>query len=588
VKARVLSGTEWSALREATFTVPGHAAALAITEIMYRPLKDEVEGIGELEFLELKNTGLTPIDLSGLRFTNGIRYVFPNGRVLAPGEFLVLAENEGHFDTRYGMKPSEVYLRKLSNDGERLTIRDALHNRVFSVHYGVVAPWPILPNGHGFSLVPVDPHGNPDPDDPANWRASASTGGSPGEDDPEPLVPAVFVTEALAHTDLPLADAIEIFNPNESAVDITGWYLTDKLSNPRRWRIPPTIIEPGEYVVFYESDESGNVFDHHFGNAFGLSASGEEVYIVSADAEGNLTGFSHGFAFGASENGVSFGRYITSIGEEHFPPQKERTLGGPNVGPKVGPVVITELMYNPAGTNDQFIELMNITAAPVKLYDPAHPANTWRIGGVGYTFPTGIEVAPGEVLLVVQVEPETLRHTGGHTDLRPVFGESQQQRRAYPVAEARLTQFRLRRLGRSFHRCRQGHLLRQKSVAARARWQRSQPRADFSNCLRRRPDQLARQPGPRRHAGGRGFRGNSVLLRRLGERPRFDGSGRGARFRSRWRRHSKPARIRLRYGPNRGFPGRIARHGSGRRWRTRVPGDRLPAPHRFRGYRICS
>jgi hypothetical protein len=409
VKARVLKGTEWSALREATFTVAGHAAGLAITEIMYRPLKDEQEGIGELEFIEVKNTGSTPIDLSGLSFTNGIQYDFPKGRVLQPGEFLVLGENEGHFQQRYGKKPFQVYLRKLSNDGERLTIRDALGARVFSVRYEPGAPWPVLANGHGFSLVPVDPNQNSNPDDPSNWRASASVGGSPGADDPEPTVPVVFVTEALAHTDLPLRDAIEIHNPNDSPVDITGWFLSDKLTTPKRWKIPPTVIEPGEYVVFYESDEFGNIFDEHFGSSFALSASGEEVYIFSADAAENLTGFSHGFSFGASENGVSFGRYITSIGEEHFVAQNERTLGGPNSGPLVGPVVITELMYNPAGTNDEFVELMNITSGPVKLYDPQNPKNTWRIGGIAWEFPQGIELAAHEIILVVPVEPEAFR-----------------------------------------------------------------------------------------------------------------------------------------------------------------------------------
>jgi hypothetical protein len=405
----VLKGTEWSALRAATFTVPGQADALKITEIMYRPLKEEGGIGGELEFLELKNTGDSAIDLSGLRFTNGISYNFPKGHVLGPGEFLVLGENEGHFQQKYGRQPFQVYLRKLSNSGERLTIRDALDQLVFSVSYEVSAPWPILPNGHGFSLVPVDPDTNPDPDAAENWRASASVGGSPGSDDPEPLVPVVFVNEALAHTDLPLRDLIEIYNPNDSPVDITGWFLTDKLTEPQRWKIPPTVIEPFEYVVFYESDELGNIFPEHFGSAFALSASGEEVYILSADAAETFTGFSHGFSFGASENGVSFGRHITSIGEEHFVAQKSLTPGAPNSGPLVGPVVITELMYNPAGTHDEFVELMNITADAVKLYDPEHPANTWRIGGIAWAFPQGIELAAGEIFLVVPVEPADFR-----------------------------------------------------------------------------------------------------------------------------------------------------------------------------------
>ncbi len=42
----------------------------------------------------------------------------------------------------------------------------------------------------------------------------------------------------------------------------------------------------------------------------------------------------------------------------------------PNVDPKVGPVVINEIMYNPptVNQNEEYVELYNITGAPVTLY----------------------------------------------------------------------------------------------------------------------------------------------------------------------------------------------------------------------------
>jgi hypothetical protein len=85
-------------------------------------------------------------------------------------------------------------------------------------------------------------------------------------------------------------------------------------------------------------------------------------------------------------------------------------IGLTNAYPKVGPVVINEIMYHPALTNDavEFIELRNITAAPVPLYDPSNPANTWRVrGGVDFNFPQGTTIPPGGYLVVVSFDPST-------------------------------------------------------------------------------------------------------------------------------------------------------------------------------------
>ena len=55
--------------------------------------------------------------------------------------------------------------------------------------------------------------------------------------------------------------------------------------------------------------------------SFSLNSAGDSIYLISGDAKTNLTGYSHGFSFGAAANGVSFGRYVNSTGEEQFPAQ---------------------------------------------------------------------------------------------------------------------------------------------------------------------------------------------------------------------------------------------------------------------------
>ena len=82
---------------------------------------------------------------------------------------------------------------------------------------------------------------------------------------------------------------------------------------------------------------------------------------------------------------MTFGRYVVSTGEDHFPAQATPSLGGPNSGPKVGPIVISEINYHPVdflypkttvdNDVDEYIELYNLSSSPAPLYDPANPTN---------------------------------------------------------------------------------------------------------------------------------------------------------------------------------------------------------------------
>src|SRR5206468_3259216 len=93
IKARVLSGGVWSALTEATFYIIQNFTGLLITEIMYNPPGTMNYNGNAFEFIELKNVASTNLELSGMRFTNGIRYTFPVGTFVAPGQFIILASD---------------------------------------------------------------------------------------------------------------------------------------------------------------------------------------------------------------------------------------------------------------------------------------------------------------------------------------------------------------------------------------------------------------------------------------------------------------------------------------------------------------
>ncbi|MBI5384840.1 MAG: lamin tail domain-containing protein [Verrucomicrobia bacterium] len=404
VRGRVLAGTNWSALVEALFYPPQDLTALALTEIMFNPRAVGATNGDEFEFLELKNTGTNALDLSVLTFAAGLSFTFPNGTVLAPGQFFVLARNTNAFAAKYpGVAVHGVYGGRLDNGGERLTLSYPFGGNVFSVAYDDAAPWPVTPDNYGFSLVPKSGVAAQAPDDGAKWRASTNPGGSPGADDPAPIIAPVVLNEVLSASVPPAVDTIELFNPTASNVDLGGWFLTDDPNAPMKFRIPAgTIIPADGFVVFDETQFNATPGTN---SSFALSSSGDDVYLFSGDATTNLTGYSHGFGFGAAAAGVSFGRYVNSVGEEQFPAQLSQTFSNANSGPRVGPVVINEIHYHPDAGGDEFVELRNVSAGLVPLFDPTNPTNVWKLAGLAYTLPSGITLAPGGLLLLVATNP---------------------------------------------------------------------------------------------------------------------------------------------------------------------------------------
>ncbi|HXJ56283.1 MAG TPA: lamin tail domain-containing protein [Verrucomicrobiae bacterium] len=411
VQARIRSGTNWSGLTKAVFYPPQDLSQLAVTEIMYHPPAFGVVSGDEVEFLEFKNTGADVLNLGALSFTAGITFTFTNDTRLAPGAFFVLARNAAAFASKYpGRLVNGIYTGRLDNGGETLRLATQSGSTVLSVEYQDRAPWPLAADGYGFSIVPRT--GAPfNSDHGAHWRASSAAGGSPGTDDPDPTVPPVLINEILTHTEPPEVDWIELFNPNVFEVDLGGWFLSDDGGWPTKFRIPQgTMIRAGGYRVFTEEEfnaQPGSL------NSFALDSDGDAIYLASGDANTNLTGYSHGFSFGAAATGVSFGRYVISTGEEQFPAQRTTTREVGNAGPRIGPIVISEIQYHPDAGNDEFVELRNITESAVPLFDPLHPTNTWRVNGLAYAIPTNVTLSANGLLLIVGGDPEVFRAKHG-------------------------------------------------------------------------------------------------------------------------------------------------------------------------------
>lgn len=241
--------------------------------------------------------------------------------------------------------------------------------------------------------------------------------------------PQVVINEVLSHTDPPLEHAIEVRNLGDTPVELGGWFLSDSLEHWRKYRVPSgTLLPPSGYVVFYEAQFNAASLGP---DAFGLnSAQGDEVWLSAADGSSRFLGQRAGAPFGAAKAGVSFGRFETSQGADLVPmsfrtfgvdlpatvEQFRQGTGRANAYPQVGPIVVSEIHYQPASRqgvtavenpNEEFIELLNISAQPVQLFDPERPANRWRFGdGVAFEFPPDAVLAAGAYALVVAFRPE--------------------------------------------------------------------------------------------------------------------------------------------------------------------------------------
>lgn len=416
VKARIFDGRKWSALSEATFAVGPVAENLRITEIMYHPQAPTDAGEPNEEFIELTNIGDETINLNLVRFTNGIDFTFPNLE-LAPGQYIVVVQDREVFVARYSnrIQIAGQYSGSLNNAGERITLQDAAGQTILDFSYS--DDWRPLTDGEGFSLSIIDPI-HPDLSSwgkKDSWRSSVSTGGSPGYHDSGilPNPGNVVFNELLANSPGGEPDWIELHNTTGAVIDISGWFLSDSFGTPFKYEIAPgTSIGPYGYYVFYEDTHFGNLNDAGSYKTFALSNNGEQLILSSAQ-NGILTGYREIETFGASAAGISFGRYdVSSTGNTNFVAMEFPTPGMENAYPKVGPIVISEIMYNPDWpeggiyTNDQYeyIELHNISAEPVTLYDDDKDAPWIFTRGIDFTFPVDppVTIPAGGFLLVVK------------------------------------------------------------------------------------------------------------------------------------------------------------------------------------------
>lgn len=168
---------------------------LVISEIMYHPIS------GGSEYIEIANISTDSVPLASNGFpwkVKGISFDFPSKTTLKPKSVCLIIDSSTtviSFRTKYSIDSTVMIFQfsgKLSNDSEMVSIEkpgkiyydandimQCPYISVDAVSYKDNKPWPKTADGDGYSLVRKDlaVWGN----EPDNWRASDSKGGTPGK-----------------------------------------------------------------------------------------------------------------------------------------------------------------------------------------------------------------------------------------------------------------------------------------------------------------------------------------------------------------------------------------------------------------------
>ena len=363
IRARSMSGGQWSALVEHQFQAGRVGTPLRFTEIMYNPL-----GGGEYEFVELHNSGNSEISLGWYRL-EGINFTFDGDAKIGPGQYIVLASGDdpAAFTLRYpGLQVYGWYDGSLSNSGENLALYDSAWREVISVNYNDGGAWPKLADGEGNSLELIDMLD--DPSAASNWTSSFIKEGSPGKAGTSKVDPFLIINEVHLKSSLDSdQDFVELRNVGQSQVDLAGWELRDNDGNVFVFPAGTKIEQSGLLGIWCGKGEIAGLRTN-----FGLGQSGDSVALF--DVAGNrVDAVTFGCVQGSiirTDAGWVLGRSTFSAPNQILPMASTTEL------------VINEWMAAPDEGDRDWIELYNPHATASALITGLHIRVDNQVGGL--------------------------------------------------------------------------------------------------------------------------------------------------------------------------------------------------------------
>jgi len=168
----------------ASFSIDTSATKeIVINEINY----NSAESFDSGDWVELYNYNDQVIDISNWYFSDSDsnhKFIFPEGIVIEPKEYLVLVENDSAFSARFPDVNNFIGETGfgLSGSGEFIKLVDDKEQIIDSLTYNDTLPWPLEADGTGATLELID--ASKDNSLAENWQASKDHG-TPGKTNSE-------------------------------------------------------------------------------------------------------------------------------------------------------------------------------------------------------------------------------------------------------------------------------------------------------------------------------------------------------------------------------------------------------------------
>jgi hypothetical protein len=423
LNGQLVSGANVNLTINYTNAAPPPEGTVCFSEIMYHPV------VPGAEFVEIYNASTNfTYDLSGWRI-NGLGYVFTNGSLLYPRQYIVLVKDPAAYQAAYGATAPyfDVYGGNLQSDGETLTLLrpppagSGMTNEIVvdRVRYEPNPPWPASAAGGGTSLQLLDPTRDNSRvanwQEMAGWRFASFTGTNSGS-----VTPGILMLLPQGPGDVYIDDlsVVEGTNAGVGFNVITNGDFEAPLEGT--WYVGSNLINS---MIVTNVKHSGNscllMRAASLGTSYPTSINQTNQFLATTNAIFTL---SFWYLPASLSNVVIRTRSSTFAPKFNVAPAAPYTPGAPptitTTLPELPPVWLNEVqpenttgVVDNFGEHDPWVEIYNSGTNEVSL-------NGWYLTDsyqqlARWPFPDGTTIAPGQFLLVwADGQPE--QTTGGN------------------------------------------------------------------------------------------------------------------------------------------------------------------------------